>query len=402
MPVRTRMNMLRNRQTTTKLASAHDGRLFRRQSPGWFAEGLVLSAVALFAVGVLSVGFDAEDPGSPISYVFVAIAVGLVAVRSRAPHAALVGIALLRVALTVSPGHEFALYAAFAVAAYSYVVRGAGAQRTNLVTALAISFVAAVAIAALSDEAFLPEFSGECPLMALPVLAGDAIRTRRDRIAELVERRTESRVQAERLRIAHDLHDIVAHSLSTIAVQSGIASHLHDADPGQAVAALDSINATSKHALEDLRSMLGVLRSTDKPLLNPIVADPNDFSQPLRPAREAGLRLHVDVIGVFAPTAANSSVLACHRIIQEALTNVARHAGAVDAVLAVIHGPDMVTISVKNDAPTEQRAPVPSTGAGIAGMAERAEAAGGTLVARPRADGGFEVHAVLPYTPPPT
>ena len=252
-------------------------------------------------------------------------------------------------------------------------------------------------IAALDDDPFFVEFVGEAALMALPIAVGDAARSRAERLRNLIDAEATARVQAERLRIARDLHDVVAHGLSTIAVQSGVAAHLFERDPSQAKEALEIINTTGKQSLEELRAMVGVLRSTDDVPLQPTPLDPNDLSALLTRAAESGVEVTLSLDGMFPVDVADTTVLAAHRIIQEALTNLARHAGQVPATLQIRHHDDRVEVFVRNEPGKRPTASVPSTGVGIVGMIERAESLGGSLHAGPTGDGGYEVVATLPY-----
>jgi signal transduction histidine kinase len=190
--------------------------------------------------------------------------------------------------------------------------------------------------------------------------------------------------------------------LSTIAIQSGVAAHLLDRDPDQAKESLEIINATGKHALEELRVMVGVLRSSgDDVPLRPTPIDPNDLSELLAGAANAGLTVTTDIDDGFPSDVSDACVVAMHRIIQEAFTNVARHAGSVEVALSIHHGDDRVRVQVVNRPGTSsQRDSVPSTGVGVIGMTERAEALGGSLRAGETEEGGFEVDATIPYHRP--
>jgi signal transduction histidine kinase len=164
------------------------------------------------------------------------------------------------------------------------------------------------------------------------------------------------------------------------------------------------INATGKHALEELRAMVGVLRSTDEEApLRPTPGDPDDLSELVDRAAQAGLTVRTEVDGGFPRDVGDACVVAMHRIIQEALTNVARHAGPVPVDLSINHDVDHVRLHIVNQPGTTlHRDSVPSTGVGIIGMTERAEALGGTLRAKQATSGGFEVDAMIPYRRSPS
>lgn len=244
--------------------------------------------------------------------------------------------------------------------------------------------------------------------------AASAVRARRTRLvavtrrAEVAERTREQearrRVAEERLRIARELHDITAHSLATISLQSGVAIHLLGAQPTPTREALLSIRQVSTDALTELRAVLGVLRPDGGE------GEPGDTDPPLAPAphlgelgglvesmRAAGLHIEVRDDLDTAPVS-DAAGRAGYRIVQEALTNAARHAGAGASVrLRLARLADAVEIEVVND-----RAAGPGTahrGRGIVGMRERAGALGGTCTAGAEPGGTFRVWAVLPVGP---
>ena len=193
------------------------------------------------------------------------------------PVAVLTLVVACHLVVVVVADSEIALTATLMVALYT--VARLGNRRTALVVASLAAIGSAVASTAIDpSESFASEIVGELATMLLPVAVGDALRTREERLADRIETEALARVQAERLRIARDLHDVVAHGLSTISVQSGVAAHLIDSNPDHARQALEVINETGKHTLEELRAMVGVLRSTDETPLRPTPVDPNDIA----------------------------------------------------------------------------------------------------------------------------
>ena len=205
-----------------------------------------------------------------------------------------------------------------------------------------------------------------------------------------------SLIAGERLRIARELHDVVSFSFATISVQAGVAAHVADDRPEQAIEALRAIKAISSEASRELRGILGQLRapgsdqtpSQDLARLGALAAT----------VTKAGLPTRVVVTGpIDRPSPAVAA--AAYRIVQEALTNALRHAGAAAATVCVTCGPDRLTIEVSDDGRARAHDPRPrrpGSGHGIAGMRERALALGGTLDAGAGADGGFRVRASLP------
>jgi len=260
------------------------------------------------------------------------------------------------------------------------------------------------------------------PLVIL--IGAEVMRSGRERAASAAGSRAElSRRQAseERLRIAQELHDVLAHNISLISVQAGVALHLMDERPDQAAdqarTALTAIKQASKEALGELRSVLGLLRaSSEQAPLSP-VPGMDQLGDLTSRARAAGLAVRADITGDKRPLPADTD-LAAYRIVQEALTNVIRHAGARTVTVRVSYGDTGLGIEIQDDgrgvtsgavnqnarsgrgadggvhASSKPRA----GGNGIAGMRERARLLGGELTARPLPGQGFLVRARLPIS----
>jgi signal transduction histidine kinase len=245
--------------------------------------------------------------------------------------------------------------------------------------------------------------------VAVATLAGIAIANRRAYARSArgqAEREAQQRVNEERLRIARELHDVVAHTMATITVQAAAASQLLTASPERAAESLAAIRAASKDGLRELRAILDVLRNADEP------ADPTAPAPGLSRldalaarVRQAGLPVTVTIDGQPRPLPAVTDVSA-FRIIQEALTNAVRHAGPATATVAVRYGADDLRIEVRDDgrgAPVipgdgddRRNGAVPGSGHGLRGMRERAAAAGATIEIGPMESGGFRVAARFP------
>jgi signal transduction histidine kinase len=236
--------------------------------------------------------------------------------------------------------------------------------------------------------------------------AAELLRVRSERAAALARGRDEElrrRASEERMRMARDLHDVVAHSISVINVQATTALHLMDRQPDRARSALVTINDVSKQALGELRTVLGVLRDAGDGAPRAPAPGLARLGDLVDSAAAAGLTVQVREDGT-RPELPASVDLAAYRIIQEALTNSARHSGGAAATVRLGYRPDGVLVEITDDGPPAGPAPaspgplsaVASTGAGIAGMTERAAAIGGTLTAAPRSTGGFAVRAWLP------
>lgn len=241
--------------------------------------------------------------------------------------------------------------------------------------------------------------------LLVALASAEAVRGRRERFAQAKRaRELQSQRQAdeERLRIAQELHDVLAHNISLINVQSGVALHLMDEKPEQARIALTAINDASADALREVRSVLGVLRGTGAPPRAP-TAGLDGLDDLVARTSRAGVGVTLEVHGERRPLPASVD-LAAFRIVQESLTNIVRHAGAGAATVELTYGADELTVQVDDDG----HGPGPGGrgeasaldgdggGNGIPGMRERAVALGGTLDAGPRSSGGFRVRARIP------
>jgi signal transduction histidine kinase len=238
-------------------------------------------------------------------------------------------------------------------------------------------------------------------LCLLAIAAGDLLRTRRAserRMVEAAEQRTLRQVGEERLLIAREIHDLVAHAMTAINVQAGVAAHLLERDPSQAYDALRDIKQTSGDALTELRSTLDVLRDPSQAAPLGPMASFADIDELTGGLRTAGVEVAVDVnVGDDVPAAVQS---AGYRIVQEALTNVARHAAATSTRVCVRRAAGAVTIEVVDDGRAAAGASNGvAIGNGLRGMRERATALGGTLEAAPSDAGGWRVWARLPVEP---
>ncbi len=229
--------------------------------------------------------------------------------------------------------------------------------------------------------------------------AAEVVRMRRQRTAEVTRSREEQLARQageERMRIARDLHDVVAHNISVINVQANTALHLMDRQPDRAREALTAIHDVSKQALAELRSVLGVLRADGDAAPRAPSPGLGQLDDLLSAVGGAGLGVRLSVHGDERSLPAEAD-LASYRIIQEALTNAARHSASRVAEVVVLFEPAGVRVQVDDPGPAHDAAgPSGPPGNGIAGMTERARALGGTLSAGRRPGGGFRVLAWLP------
>ena len=228
--------------------------------------------------------------------------------------------------------------------------------------------------------------------------AAEALRIQRDRRAEATRIRDEEalrRASEERLRIARELHDALGHHLSLINVQSGVALHLNDELPEQVRTSLAAIRQATKEALAELRSVLDILRQEGEPAPRSPTSTLARLDDLVSQSGAAGLRVRMETEGEVRPLPFGVDVTA-FRIVQEALTNVARHAGAATATVQISYGARDLTVQVEDDGHDSGPHGLPGTGKGILGMRERAAALGGELQAGPLPGGGFRVRARLP------
>jgi signal transduction histidine kinase len=231
-----------------------------------------------------------------------------------------------------------------------------------------------------------------------------AYTARLERTAALERARAESARRAvieERLRLARELHDVVAHSISVIAVQSGVGAHVANTQPEEAAKALAAIEATSRAALTELRRLLGVLREEGEPQgsLAP-VPGLADLDALVAEVAKVGVGVRVRVEGTPSQLPVGVD-LSAYRIVQEALTNVVKHAGTARAQVTIGYRDHEVMVEVSDDG----QGVIPPTdngqarvGHGLIGMRERVAAFGGDLEVGPRPGGGFRVAARLPLT----
>jgi signal transduction histidine kinase len=326
--------------------------------------------------------------------------------RRRAPGWTLaVSGALALIMLNVDGRAGTTAVLAPAVALYSLALRrGRAAQ----LLAAVVAVVAVVLVDALhAGSPTLLQTLGHVLLVAIPLLAADAHRTRHANVALLRERlqlaeRTreqegERRAAQERMRIARDLHDVVAHTLTTINVQAATAAELLDRNPAHARGALETIEDASREAIGELRGILGVLRSGENGEV-PLTPAPglDDVAELVGRTREAGVDVRIDVVGERPARVPDAVSLAAFRIVQESLTNARRHAAGAPVRVRLGYEPGGLTLAVENQAGASTSRNGATAGVGIIGMTERASALGGTLSAG-RLPDGFRVDARLPY-----
>jgi signal transduction histidine kinase len=399
--------------------------------PGhWIALDCAVGGFAAIC-GAASAGPDFPGGGRfPFVVLFMAVMFILVALRRKAPVAWFTALVVLGVLLSgMGPAVTAVVFLAAAFVLYTVTVE---ARRRSGLAALVLLLVVMgfIAVAALRPHHMAGGVLVPVALAAVIAwMTGYSARQRRLYAVTLQQQAANSAVAEERLRIARELHDVVAHSMSVIAVQAGYGQYVIDVSPDGARDALGAIQATSRDALDEMRRMLGVLRqqdagpartgSTQAGVAGVAAAAARHAAAPLAPAPGlagldrlvartcgAGVRVTVEVSGHPRPAPAGVD-LSAYRIIQEALTNVVRHAGtgAVCVVSLCYTDADLVIrVTDGGGLPAglgTAGIAAAGTGHGIIGMRERVHLCSGTFDAGPLPDGGFEVTAALPLPLPP-
>ncbi|ANS64720.1 two-component system sensor kinase [Streptomyces lincolnensis] len=343
---------------------------------------------------------------APLSLVLITVAAVALVFRRRAPMTvlALTGTFSVVELVTGDPRAPVAMAAVIALYTVASTTDRPTTWRVGLLT-MTVLTGAAMLVGPLPWYA--QENLGIFAWTGIGATAGDAVRSRRAFVqairerAEKAERTREEearrRVAEERLRIARDLHDVVAHHIALVNVQAGVAAHVMDKRPDQAKEALAHVREASRSALNELRATVGLLRQSGDPEAPTEPAPGLDrLDELVGTFRNAGL--HVEVARADHGTALPAAVgLAAYRVIQEALTNVQKHAGIeAKAEVSVVRVGPNIEITVLDDGAGEDEDPHEGGGHGLLGMRERVTALRGTLTTGPRYGGGFRVHAILP------
>lgn len=374
----------------------------------WVTDGLI--ATAFMTVG--QVELHHNDSSGWIGHASLAVSAPSVAamaaplvLRRAAPFTALclvaAAVALPRLFADVTLP-LWGGFAAFVFAVYS-CSRHAG-RPLDRYALLAPAFTLVMLSLEIRGFASWSEYSFSVPVFVVAWLSGQLMRRWEHRSAVLREHlddvtateqaRAAAAVADERARIARELHDVVAHSISVMVIQAGSARlRLHD-DLSASEQALHSVEQTGRQALAEMRLMLGVLRSDDQDLALMPQPGLRGLDQLLDQMRDAGLTVEGHVEGVPV-TLSPALDLSAYRIVQEALNNALKHAGDTSATVRVAYQPDLLLLDVTNQPGTPPGGRV-NGGHGIIGMRERAALFGGSLKAEPQPFGGFKVQAAIP------
>ena len=383
------------------------------QVRGWAGPRVpVLQAILLFGIGTVvlaaglptlaAVGSHELPPSDPVRLLTLAVLCGAELLRQRAPGVAL-SVALVIAGVELNYGVSLATVIVFTDLLFAATVFGS--RRTNQVVVWASGAVVLVLVVVsimsahgLRDVVVM--LLQVCGLPLIPVWWGMNVRhhreaaagerARADQLARIAELDRNAAVQAERSRMARDLHDVIAGHLSAIAIQSEAVLSMVDGDPAATRRVLESVRENSVQSLTEMRAMIHLLHSDESTVERTAPARLRDIAQLLESARAAGLALDacMDVEGEL-PVAVD---LSAYRIVQEALTNVVKHAPGARASVLVGRAESTLVVEVRNE---RTGSPVAGSGRGLLNMRERAQAVGGVLVAGPCVD-GWRVRAELP------
>lgn len=366
----------------------------------WVTPGLVSAEQAR-----LPMGADVPDVviATPLTYIWVTAVFLALVVRRRYPLVVLAVTTVLAGLFVLVPNPPAPVQLAPLVALYSVGVQRD--RRTVLMAYAAVTgFTMLMVLRPFEGLSWIADAVSILTSFGVAGALGDATRSRRAYIAAVelraadAERTREDearrRVEEERLRIARELHDVTAHSLSIIALQAGAAEKAVHRDPESAISALGTIRVMSKNSLDELRAMLGVLRGADEDAPLSPAGRLERLPELVATVEQSGVQVTLDMPEDLGEIPAYAD-LSAYRIVQEAMTNVVRHAHATHVSVVVRQEPQELVIEVADDG-RGTTAQAVAEGHGIAGMRERVAALGGTFEAGVSAGGGFRVAARLP------
>jgi signal transduction histidine kinase len=344
-----------------------------------------------------------------LDYAMAILTAAPIAFRRKVPLLALVVSCAAVFVLVTTHGPEGTSPIGVAVLVYS-VAAWAPMRRAGV--GLGVLVLTLIGMGLLGDGALSGvDVAFSIGLFSIVWSGGVAMRARRDaadaRVREATEQfeiatqRSMRAVAEERLRIAQELHDVVAHSISVIAVQSGVATHFLDENPDETRAALDAIGRTSRATLGELRRLLGVLRGDDGHRSHAPAPTLGEVPDLVDEMRALGLPITLEVAGE-GDAEHRAIEMSAYRVVQEALTNVLKHAGPTTRVtVRVAHRDDGIDVWVEDDGRgagvAAHSIADQSSHHGLIGMRERVDVWGGELRSGPRPGGGFTVHANFPF-----
>ncbi|MFD3487267.1 sensor histidine kinase [Streptomyces sp. NPDC058665] len=373
----------------------------------WFS-GVLIAVFVSIGSGFAAQGQPEREQLDAFARALLLIGPALLVVRYRYPVLCVFGVALSAM-LYLGAGYAYGpIFLTVAVACFAAIVSG---HRRAAWWAIGLLWASHLLVGHVlyphlppsgdAGAAWGPEL-GVAAWVAAVLVGSELVRVRREQwIHDRRERAAAEarRADEERLRIARELHDVLAHSISVINVQAGVGLALIDSDPEQARTALTTIKAASKEALGEVRQVLDTLRTSGDAPRTP-APGLDRLPELVEQAAGAGLSVELETEGDRVALSPGAD-LAAFRIVQEALTNVVRHSGSRTAHVRIGYGAGRLTLRI-DDAGPATGDEAGGGGNGLVGMRERAAALGGTIEAGPRPDGGFRVRASLPLKPKET
>jgi len=364
---------------------------------------LVVTLIGIAAHWHVPVPAGGHQPNA-LGTVLVCLAGLPLALRRRHPFAVLATVAAAQFTIEAI-GFESAGWIGIMIALYTVAAHTSGVRRAYAAEAFAVGALGLLIAGLLKHRIDVGTFISSIVFLVGAFILGDNLQRRRLNVAELAERAeraererelmSRQRVQDERSRIARELHDVVAHSVSLMIIQAGAARRSISSAPLQAESALKDLETTGRQAMDELRRVLGVLRTEN---VDGNALAPQPSLSTVRSLVDSDPSLPVELHETGAPPAdVPSSVgLSMYRVVQEALTNVRKHAGAVRQVaINVAYEADRVVVQITDDGRGASVA-TNADGHGLVGMRERMALCGGTVVAGPRPGGGWQVRATAP------
>jgi signal transduction histidine kinase len=376
-----------------------------RRSERWLiATGVVLSLV-MVAMSLAPVETKGARPYDVLAVALLVTAYGSLALCRRNPVAALV-VGQIASSIWFPRGYAGALPAPALLTAIFFLTVTGNRRRTVIALALVVAPLTAVAMLS-ADVGSLTTAAGIIGWMVAAAILGEAVANRRALDAEYLRRidtvaaeqhaEMERRIAQERLRIARDMHDVLAHTVTAMSIQAAVASDALELDPTATARALDNLRRQARQAVDDVRVSITSLRGEHEPVDRSTDAVPGlaALAALVDQAGRTGLQVTLDRAhdDVAVPELVDVNA---YRIVQEALTNIQRHSLATNATVRLEAAGDTLTVTITDPGPG--RLPPRAAGFGLIGMRERTSAVGGTLVADATPAGGFQVTARLPLS----
>jgi signal transduction histidine kinase len=369
---------------------------------------LILTAFAVFAHWKSPVPSHGIGP-SAVGTVLVCLTGVPLAARRRSPIIVLAIVAASEYTVGMI-GYPNSGWASLMVALYTVAAHCDSRRRAVTAQIFTVCTLLVLVFGIIAKKVDAGEFISSIVLLVAAFVLGDNLQRRRHQFAELAEKiehaererelLAERRTQDERSRIARELHDVVAHSVSLMIIQAGAARRSIATAPDQAEDALHSLEATGRQAMDELRRVLGVLRTSNAAITEGGQLSPQPSLRQLRELVDGDPTLHVDLVehGDVPDDIAPSLELSLFRIVQEALTNVRKHAGQVRHVgVTVVYEPNRIEVMVVDDGRGASVA-LNEHGHGLVGMRERMALCAGSVSAGPKQGGGWQVRASAPLT----